>query len=97
MVEITQELIYEVLRKIQGDIGQLKDGVAGFAPRQHSGFATDIHTMQGDINALRADRRCRLWIASTVSKTVSNFGNSQKHKQGLNRTHEISSCTPSRP
>ncbi len=52
-MEITQELIYEVLTKIQGDIGQLKDGVRDLR-QDNIRVRADIHTMQGDINALRA-------------------------------------------
>ncbi|PSH69672.1 hypothetical protein CU102_05175 [Phyllobacterium brassicacearum] len=53
MVEITQELIYEVLSKIQGDVLHLKEGQREM---RHDivRLRNDIHIVQGDINGLRA-------------------------------------------
>jgi len=53
MAEVTQDLIYEVLKKMQTDISSLKDGVREI---RHDivRVRTDIHVMQGDINDLRA-------------------------------------------
>jgi hypothetical protein len=53
MVEVTQDLIYEVLRKMQVDVAHLKDGVRDLR-QDNIRIRADIHTMQGDINALRA-------------------------------------------
>lgn len=53
MIEVTQELIYEVLKKMQIDVAHLKDGVRDLR-QDNIGIRNDIHAMQGDINDLRA-------------------------------------------
>jgi hypothetical protein len=53
MVEVTQELIFEVPKKMQVDVAHLKDGMRDLR-QGNIRIRADIHIMQGDINALRA-------------------------------------------
>jgi chromosome segregation ATPase len=49
MVEVTQDLIYEVLRKVQTDVSSLKDN--GRELRQDNvSIRNHLHMLQGDVN-----------------------------------------------
>lgn len=52
MADITNELMYELLKRIQEDVSSLKDGQRDL--RQDNLYLRNpFHTMQGDINNLR--------------------------------------------
>ena len=52
MAEISGELIYEMLKRIQADVSTLKDGQRDLRNDQIS-LRNQMHSMQGDINNLR--------------------------------------------
>ena len=60
MPEITNELIYEVLKAIQADIAELNDGVTSIEPTQRAmrshlaGLVTSDLDRHADLAALRA-------------------------------------------
>ncbi len=51
MTELNQELMFEILRKIQSDISSLKDGQRDVRHDINS-LRNHMHIMQGDINNL---------------------------------------------
>jgi chromosome segregation ATPase len=53
MAEINGDLIYEMLKRIQSDISQLKEGQRDLR-QDNLSIRNQIHNMQGDINSLRA-------------------------------------------
>ncbi|SOC42589.1 hypothetical protein SAMN05892877_11081 [Rhizobium subbaraonis] len=52
MAEIDGTLIYEMLKRIQTDIGTLKDGQRDLR-QDNLSLRNQIHTLQGDVNNLR--------------------------------------------
>ena len=59
MADVTNELMYELLKKIQADISSLKDGHRDFRQdvlslrNQFHLLQGEFHLMQGDFNAVR--------------------------------------------
>ncbi|MBZ9653404.1 hypothetical protein [Phyllobacterium lublinensis] len=51
MVEVTQDLIYEVLRNIQGDVSNLKGNVRELR-QDNVSIRNHLHLLQGDVNNL---------------------------------------------
>ena len=54
MIEVTQDLIYEILKKIQADVSYLKDGHRDLRHDNNS-IRSQIHLMQGDLNNLHGN------------------------------------------
>ena len=54
MIEVTQDLIYEILKKIQADVSYLKDGRRDLCHDNNS-IRSQIHLMQGDLNNLHGN------------------------------------------
>jgi septal ring factor EnvC (AmiA/AmiB activator) len=54
MIEVTNQLIYEVLKQIQADMAQVK-ATQGDHTRQFLRMREDINNVRDDINNLRAD------------------------------------------
>jgi hypothetical protein len=52
MAELTQELLFEVLRKIQREIATFKEGQRDVR-QEIIGLRNYMHVMQGDINTMR--------------------------------------------
>ena len=52
MSEVTQELVYELLKRIQGDIAGLKE-VQRDLRQEVSSVRGQVHLLQGDLNNLR--------------------------------------------
>ena len=52
MAELTQELLFEVLRKIQAEIATFKEGQRDVR-QEIIGLRNYMHVMQGDINNMR--------------------------------------------
>jgi len=52
MTEVTQELIFEILRKMQIDISSLKDGMRELRQDNNS-IRNHLHLLQGDLNDMR--------------------------------------------
>jgi hypothetical protein len=52
MAELTQELLFEVLRKIQAEIATFKEGQRDVR-QEIIGLRNYMHVMQGDINSMR--------------------------------------------
>ena len=52
MAELTQELLFEVLRKIQTEIATFKEGQRDVR-QEIIGLRNYMHVMQGDINTMR--------------------------------------------
>jgi hypothetical protein len=52
MAVIDGELIYEMLKRIQADISQLKEGQRDLR-NDNLSLRNQIHNMQGDVNSLR--------------------------------------------
>lgn len=52
MAEVSNELMYEVLKKLQADMGMLKEGQRETRQDINS-LRGHIHVMQGDLNNLR--------------------------------------------
>ncbi|HTO30062.1 MAG TPA: hypothetical protein VL202_02600 [Pararhizobium sp.] len=52
MAEVTNELMYELLKRIQVDISSLKEGQRDLR-HDNLSLRNQFHTMQGDINNLR--------------------------------------------
>jgi predicted nucleic acid-binding Zn-ribbon protein len=53
MAEATQELMYELLKKLQTDMSYVKDNLRDLR-QDNVRIRNDIHVVQGDINSLRA-------------------------------------------
>ncbi len=53
MAEVSAELVYELLKRMQADISNLKEGQRELRQDMIS-VRRELHTMQGDINNLRA-------------------------------------------
>jgi predicted nuclease with TOPRIM domain len=51
VVEVTQDLIYEVLRKVQTDVSFLKDNVRELR-QDNASIRNHLHMLQGDVNNL---------------------------------------------
>ncbi|MCD2182070.1 hypothetical protein [Rhizobium sp. GN54] len=52
MADIDGSLIYEMLKRIQADIGTLKDGQRDLR-QDNLSLRNQMHTLQGDVNNLR--------------------------------------------
>ncbi|MFC5755225.1 MULTISPECIES: hypothetical protein [unclassified Rhizobium] len=52
MAEVNQELLFEILRRIQTDVSSVKEGQRDMRQEMVS-FRNHMHVMQGDINNLR--------------------------------------------
>jgi len=52
MAEVTNELMYELLKRIQADIGLLKEGQRDLR-QDNLSMRNQFHIMQGDMNSLR--------------------------------------------
>ena len=53
MTDLSQDLIFEILRKIQADISSLKDGQRDIR-HDINGLRNHMHVLQGDINSLQS-------------------------------------------
>jgi DNA anti-recombination protein RmuC len=53
MTELNQDLLFEILRRIQTDISSLKEGVRDLR-HDFNGLRNHMHVMQGDINHLHS-------------------------------------------
>lgn len=53
MADITNELMYELLKRIQGDISGLKEGQRDLR-QEMSSLRGQFHLLQGDFNNLRS-------------------------------------------
>jgi hypothetical protein len=53
MAEITNELIYELLKRMQADIANLKEGQRDLR-QDNLSIRNQLHSLQGDVNNLRA-------------------------------------------
>jgi predicted nuclease with TOPRIM domain len=52
MAEVTNELMYELLKRIHTDVGSLREGQRDLR-HDNLSLRSQFHTMQGDINNLR--------------------------------------------
>ena len=53
MAEVSAELVYEMLKRMQADISNVKESVRELR-QDNISIRSQLHTMQGDINNLRA-------------------------------------------
>ncbi|MCF3639739.1 hypothetical protein LXM94_07120 [Rhizobium sp. TRM95111] len=53
MADVSQELMYELLKRIQSDISLLKDG-QGDMRQDMVSLRNHVHVMQGDVNNLQS-------------------------------------------
>ncbi|PZM13156.1 hypothetical protein [Rhizobium tubonense] len=53
MTELNQDLLFEILRRIQADISSLKEGQRDMR-NDINGLRNHMHVMQGDINNLHS-------------------------------------------
>ena len=53
MTDLSQDLMFEILRKIQADISSLKEGQRDIR-HDINGLRNHMHVLQGDINSLQS-------------------------------------------
>ena len=53
MAEVTSELIYELMNRMHNDLSNVKEGLRELR-RDNLSIRNQLHSMQGDINNLRA-------------------------------------------